>query len=523
MNNAYAIEDTFSWYVPNLGGSHDFKAGIQYQYSTNDFTDDGNLNGTFTFSNNGPYNATDPRTYPDRFSIRVPSSLAYYMKANYFSAFFQDKWKLNDRLTLSAGLRYDLEVIPLREVDNPEFSDPSDYPVDKNNVAPRVGFSYDWGGDSRMVVRGGYGLFYDKTHFELITAIISSGVYSDSFTALFPANAADPGPSSGQFPTNPMLVNGPTVNRALLDQLYPPGSRVKNTGTVFFDSPDRHIPYSQQVSVGVERQLWPAASLSVDYVHSWARDQFMSQDLNPGVRANTSRTGPVTRVNPGFTTSVLQRINVGRTDYDALMLQFDKRFSQNFSARVSYTLAYSRGNTTGDGTPQANLQFLDDLNLDDYEGPTNFDRRHNLVVSGTSLIPRTGGLTVAWIARYLSGLAFTIQDTNIDADRNAVLFDPLPAGSYNGAGANSVTVDNEGGRNGARGPDFFELDLRLGYRFKLGGSRTLDVFGEIFNLTNRANFDSPTGDRRSTNFLVLTALRPGGIPMTGQLGARFAF
>ena len=73
------------------------------------------------------------------------------------------------------------------------------------------------------------------------------------------------------------------------------------------------------------------------------------------------------------------------------------------------------------------------------------------------------------------------------------------------------------------GPDFFELDLRLGYRFKLGGPRTLDVFGEIFNLTNYANFASPTGDRRSTNFLVLTALRPGGIPITGQIGVRFAF
>ena len=214
------------------------------------------------------------------------------------------------------------------------------------------------------------------------------------------------------------------------------------------------------------------------------------------MRANTSRTGPVTRVNPNFTTSVLQRINVGRTDYDALMLQVDKRFSNHFSARVWYTLADSRGNTTGDGTPQANLQFLDDLNLDDYEGPTNFDRRHNLVISGTSLIPKTGGLTVAWIARYLSGLAFTVQDTNTDADRNAILFDPLPAGSYSGTGTNAITVDNEGGRNGARGPDFFELDLRLGYRFRLGGSRSLDVFGEIFNVTNRANFDSPTGDRR---------------------------
>ena len=65
-------------------------------------------------------------------------------------------------------------------LDNPKFSDPDAYPVDKNNFAPRVGFAYS-PGDHRSVVRGGYGLFYDKTHFELITGIITGGVFSDSF------------------------------------------------------------------------------------------------------------------------------------------------------------------------------------------------------------------------------------------------------------------------------------------------------------------------------------------------------
>jgi len=109
---------------------------------------------------------------------------------------------VNNKLTLSMGLRYDVEVVPLQEVDNPEFSDPGDYPVDTNNIAPRVGLSYDLFGEGRSVLRGGYGLFYDKTHFELISAIMTAGVYSTSFTALFPANAADPGPSQGTKPTN---------------------------------------------------------------------------------------------------------------------------------------------------------------------------------------------------------------------------------------------------------------------------------------------------------------------------------
>ena len=63
-------------------------------------------------------------------------------KSEYYAGFLQDKWKLNSQLTLSLGLRYDLEVIPIRETDNPLFANPDDYPVDKNNFQPRLGFAY---------------------------------------------------------------------------------------------------------------------------------------------------------------------------------------------------------------------------------------------------------------------------------------------------------------------------------------------------------------------------------------------
>lgn len=157
------------------------------------------------------------------------------------------------------------------------------------------------------------------------------------------------------------------------------------------------------------------------------------------------------------------------------------------------------------------------------EGPTDFDRRHNLVVSGSLLVPKTHGMTLSWVARALSGLPFTVQDTGSDPDQNGVLFDPLPAGDYSGNGTNSYSTHNDGGRNGARGPGFFQLDARFGWRLNAGGGRTLDVFGEVFNLTDRANFANPTGDLFSTNFLRLTGLREGGVPRTGQIGIRFGF
>ena len=148
------------------------------------------------------------------------------------------------------------------------------------------------------------------------------------------------------------------------------------------------------------------------------------------------------------------------------------------------------------------------------------DRPHNLVISGTLDVPYTGGVRLSGIARYTSGAAFTIGDSSVDANRNGILTDPLPAGSYSGSGPNAITVENKGGINGARLPDTFQLDLRMGYRFRLGGSRTLEFYGDLLNATNFVAFGGISGDRRLAEFLRPTS---AGAARALQLGARFAF
>jgi hypothetical protein len=523
VDNAYQLDDTLSWFITKRG-EHDVKMGVQYEYVGARSTAQDNLNGTFFFRSDSFFNANAPATYPERLQIRVPGALAFYQKAHFGSAFAQDKWRVTPRATISAGLRYDIEVQPINERDNPAFSDPKAYPVDKNNFSPRVGITYDVSGNGKAVARAGVGRFYDKTHFELISNILTAGVYSDSFLVFFPANNADPGPSNGTLPLDPMLAGGPTVNRALLEQRYPPGSRIANTGTVTLDNPDRHIPYADQITAGYERQIAPSISVSADYVHAMARDQLMLRDLNPGLRATTARTSTLTRVNPAFVGAVLTPVNDGRIDYDALEAALVKRYSAGYSFRVSYTLGYSRGNTSGLFIPTSPFQVLDDLHLDLNEGPTNFDRRHNLVISGQATVPKTTGMTVAWVARALSGSHFSVVDSTTDPDRNGTFAEPLPAATYTSTtGRNPYTADVESERNGATGPGFLQLDLRLGYRMRAGSGRALDLFADIFNVTNRANFDNPIGDRRSTDFFNLTTLRAGAVPATLQIGVRFEF
>jgi hypothetical protein len=527
VNDAYQIEDTFSWFLPNKRGDHDIKFGAQYEYVEADNIAQDNLNGTFSFGQSDlPFDRNNPRTYPDRLTIRVPGVGRVFEKAHYLSLFVQDKWRIGNRLTTTIGVRYDRENIPVPERNNPDFANEDDYPIDGDNLQPRVGLSYALDAAGRSVARGGYGRFYDKTHFEIIGGIFNNGVFSDSFTVNFPTSAADPGPRNGQFPTDAFLVNGPVLNRDLLNQRYPPGSTQRNAGNVTLDNPGREVPRSDQVSAGYEHQIGATMSASADYVHIRARGLFMTLDKNKGTRTTTASTSPIIRPDPTFQ-AINTFVNVGETEYDALLLQVEKRLSRGFSARVSYTLSSAEGNTSGNGAAAINFQTGQLLNLDLNEGPTDYDRRHNFVVSGRMLVPYTHGMTFSWVARALSGLPFTLTNNTIDVDRNGTLFDPLAAATYTGAGAvpeDNYSVDFDGKRNGARGPGFFQLDARFGWRLPAGGGRTLDVSADVFNLTNRANFATPSGNQgTAATFLVLTALRDGAAPRTLQIGARFGF
>ena len=422
--------------------------------------------------------------------------------------------------------------------------------MDLDNFQPRVGFAYTLGEGGRQVIRGGYGKFYERTYFELTGGFYTGGTFVTSQSRNFPVANADLGPRNGNLPTHPFLVNGPVITpamRAALEAEFPAGVRFQNTGATW-DHPDRKVPSAHQVSVGYERQLGSTLSVSADYVRNMGRELLFTQQLNPTLRATTNTlTSPNVRQgsaaltaaqnalrasNPAFvnnfTTGVTIPLNLGETNYDAFQVALEKRYSQNYSARVSYTLAKGRGNFSGTGIGASDFQVLDDLRLDLNERPTGEDRRHNLVLSGSAIVPKTGGLTVSGIARFLSGLPMNLVNGDIDPDRNGSNVEPLPAGTYRGnAAEDAYEVDFDGSYFGARGPRYFKLDVRLGYRFRLGNGRTLEVFGDIFNATNRANFATPSGNiavSNTANFLNLTdTLQGNSNPQLLQLGARFAF
>ncbi len=537
LDVAYGADNIFAWFLPNTwGGDHDMKFGVSYLYSSLRNQDHGNMNGTFAIPSDLPFNAANPRTYPERLSVRVGNPLDFYMKGHFIGMFAQDRWNPVERLTISAGLRYDVEILRTPNQLNPQFpDDPDRYPVDANNFAPRAGFTYAMDAQSRSVLRGGFGVFYQRTSYTFLTPMFSSGRYSDSFTALFPANNVDPGPRAGNVPTNPLLVNGPEVDHAVIDALFPPGTLNRNVGTVRFDHPDRRNAFSRQYSIGYERQIGATLGVGVDYIRSEQRGQYILQDLNPGLRDTTVATSTLRRVYPlvgqvgEFVGRVDTILNEGYVDYNTLQVSVTKRQSAGFSGRVSYAFSRGRGNVATGQADTANSQILGDLNLENDIGPTNVDRPHILSVAASYDVPRTGGLKVSGVFQARSGTPFTLIDSTSDLDRNGLTANEyLPAGTYSGIGQDAITVDYEGGRNGARGPGYASLDLRAGYQFRLAGGRTLNAFVDIFNLTNEPNFANPTNsggnaDRRlAATFLRYTALA-NGVTRTFQLNVRFGF
>ena len=137
-------------------GRHDMKFGARYSRHrlSNPIWSD--MNGSYQFRGQGDikFNPANPRSYPERLTIRVLGPSDYEMMMHVGEFFAQDKWQIKPGLTLSAGVRYDIEVFPYDRIrESARSAAAPKYPVDKNNIAPRLGLVWNPDGESKSVVR----------------------------------------------------------------------------------------------------------------------------------------------------------------------------------------------------------------------------------------------------------------------------------------------------------------------------------------------------------------------------------
>ncbi|MGI9107985.1 MAG: TonB-dependent receptor domain-containing protein, partial [Pyrinomonadaceae bacterium] len=528
-------------------GNHGFKFG-------GDFTYVPTLGGIFAFASAPSYEfqfdpdeiAGDPVRFPQGF--RTPGVVADIVLAGgdpsfnlregakQFAWYAQDDWKVTPRLTLNLGVRYDVDF---GFVDNAHAAENRAFRAlqiigsgfgrkvvedDTNNFSPRVGFAWDVRGDSRSVLRGGYGIYFDQSFLNVPLFAVQQAnpeIYASFLNDDDGLNISSPPPVIPRPLTNPL-----------------PGSRGRML------DPDFESPYSQQFNIGFAQELGRNMALEFDYVHILGLHKFTSLDINPrtGPLRNAQRTqssGSFPRLlAPAFaahaaeltaafgTATPFARITVaqsdGRSRYDAFTVSFRRRYANKFQLNAHYTLAKAVAwfGQTGDFGNQGQNVFNKFDPAENF-GPTDADERHRFVLSGIFDLPL--GFQVAPILQLGSARPYSVfPDCGCDINRDGVGGD---RDSRDGNDQNHLPP------NTMRGDNFQQLNVRVSKFFSFRERAKLGLYFEAFNVFNTANFgrefQNVTGSPdfgQPLNFFGATGFsEPLGIPFQAQLGVRFNF
>ncbi len=428
-----------------------------------------------------------------------------------FSAFVQDAWRLNPRLTLTYGIRWEVNPAPSEGngnlpltvvgIENPptaRLAGPGSRLFDTTygNVAPRLGVAYQPFRNSGTVIRAGFGIFHDLG-------------YAYTGTAFSPANY----PFSRARTVSNVALDSPLLFAEVGPlTLNPPYPRL-------FDYDDNYrLPYSLQYSFAVEQPFGTSTSLSTSYVGSAGRRLNRIESLRTQVLRNPLFTR-VDSVN-----------NDGYSDYNSLQLQLKRRMSRGVQALLSYTWAQSLDTASDESNnslvvPAARLSSASD------RGPSNFDIRHAFTGAVSYELPAfrgnrvaraiLGGFALDTIVRARTappvtvltgrdplGLGLTnVARPDLVYDQPLYLYsDTLPGGRrFNPAAFDAATPLAQGrqgtlGRGTLRGFPMRQVDLSLRRRFRLAEGVGLDLRADAFNLLNTPNFASPVGVMTSANF-----------------------
>ena len=475
----YQAADT----VTMLAGGHTVKVG--FDYNKDDILNffPGNFYGSYTFNSIANFNLGTPTRYVQAFAGPGTSGPFTNPNLREYAAFVSDEWRILRNLTLNLGVRYDLQDVHQPSVLNPDAQllaaglRTNRIPEDKNNIAPRLGIAWTPRGDDRTVFRAGYGIFYARTPSIVYgTATSNNGINVQTIT--FPTALAPTYPN-----TFASLPTGVTLPKP----------------TIFVMDPNYQNPKITQASAGVEHALTPDISLALGYLYVRGSYLTRSTDLNESgpetVTTPISGDGNATYtrytgVRP-FTNfaRIIEFQSSASSRYNGATLEFVKRYSGNWTARVAYTYSKVLDNKPDatavvPGTDDAKYA-QDPLNLNGDWAPGDNDVRHRLVVSGLWAINTgrdnpngfvrffTSGWSVSGIVTYQTGQPFTATiNTDLNNDQN-----------FSNDRAPGFT------RNTFRLPSIFSVDPRISKHVGIGPV-DIELIAEAFNVFNNKNVTS---------------------------------
>jgi hypothetical protein len=540
------ILDSVSW----QHSRHTFKFGGEFRAGANDEIRDRSSAGSFSFSplitgfNGSGGNALASFLLGQVNAANIQVSDKIPSRASYMGYYFQDDWRVTSRLTINAGLRWEVEFP--REVDgnrmnsfdplaiNPvsgtpgvvTFSGVNGVPrrafvTDWNNLGPRLGFAYRLPGRRETVMRGGVGIFYGPTVSNTIGDVASLGF--STAASYSTAQAA----SQIVFP----LQNGfPAYLRPALTAGFGavPLGATPNTAVAFFN-PKQVAPSSYQYNLGIQREI--ASGVLLVSHHLTANDlslnQVPPQLMGPG---STQLLRPF----PQFSNVTWINPSIGNSTYHAGFIRAEKRFGGSLSFLAHYTFSKFIDDVEAANEYGSTGSYMDAYNRRLDKGLSGSDVPHRLVVTLLYELHKLGGLKAGLLETCESGPTFTV----ITASNTTNAF---PAGSLRPNLLRDPTLDQRAiarwfdttafaapaqftfgnsPRSGLRGAPIVTTDATLEKSFSFRESWRFDLRGEFYNLMNHAIFNIPGLTFGAADFGVVSSARPG---RTVQLAARLSF
>jgi len=364
---------------------------------------------------------------------------------NLISGFVQDDWRALPNLTLSLGLRYDIDT----NGNNPDFTHPlvpEPRGRDTNNFQPRFGFSWDVGKNGAHVVRGGVGVFTGR--FLLVPSFVElqqNGVTGRkvlirvSVPPFFPLNPQNPTQTGFPLPVSPGLLDTSFVN-----------------------------PHSTQATLGYTFRIGGSGLFfDLEGIYVKGEDEIIIRDKNFAGNAAIAAGQPA-RPNRNYT-QINTYTNEGKSEYKALVTSLNGTIAGKHVLAASFTVA-SKKNTNDDFSPALTDYPSDPFDIAAEYGRSRADERYRFVASAVFKLPWI--LTISPIYEYGSGQPW---NRRLGYDFNGDL-----RASDRAAGVPRFSED---------GPRFSQLSVRLTKRFPFGKRGGVDLIAEAFNLLNTVNYD----------------------------------
>ncbi|MBI3652502.1 MAG: TonB-dependent receptor [Acidobacteria bacterium] len=467
-------------------GKHALKTGVDVNIENIFNFFPGLFSGQYTFNSLADFANRRPARYVQAFAGPGTTGGTTNPNIREFSAFVQDDWRISQKLTINAGLRYDLQKLASPKIQNPDATlaaaniNTGRVKLDKNNFGPRLGFAYSPLASKKLVVRGGYGIFFGRTPAILLgTAHSQNGIQVVNLTFSGAAIPAYP----SRFAAIPSGVTLPAPS-------------------IYVFASDYVEPYTQQWSLGTEYELFKDLSVAVSYLGVKGTHLGRTRDinLNPPTTATISddarnnfsyqRFGTRRFTNFG---RISQFESTANSIYNGLTVQVTKRFAQNFQMLASYTYSHVIDDAP-DATSVVPGNAGDDskivqnsLNIRDDRASSITDVRNRFIISG---VWDVGGyakgiqndVTRALLSGWSLSAIFTAEDGRP--------YTALVGGDLNNDG-NRFTDRVPGvGRNTFVGPGFSSFDPRITREIRFAERFRIQLIAEAFNAFNRVNFTS---------------------------------